>query len=144
MVLGSSLVMRNSSALMLDEVEITPKASVHNLGVLLNSGLGQVAAMARSTYHQLQLVCQLCPFLDKKDLALVTHVLVISRRLNCCNVDLRQHRNCRWYQNATALSTDRRKQISWCGYSSDDSHTDWRLTPVVLPWLGLLRMAPQI
>lgn len=43
-----------------------------------------MVAVAKSTYCQLQLVQQLHPFLDKKDLASVTHGLV-SSQLEYCN-----------------------------------------------------------
>lgn len=59
------------------EIALYPTASIHSLGVLLDSGLllnEQVPAMTRSTYQQLGPVCQLHPFLDKRVLALVIHV----------------------------------------------------------------------
>lgn len=45
----------------------------------------QVMPVARSACYQLQLELQLWPFLEKKDLITITHVLVTSR-LNSCNL----------------------------------------------------------
>lgn len=62
------------------------QVSVRSLGVLLDSGLWfdiQVMAMAWNDYYQLRLVCQFCPFLDKKNQAMVTYTLVTSRPDYC-------------------------------------------------------------
>ena len=56
--------------------------------VLLDSSLSldaQVLAVARSAFAQLKLVCQLHLFLERSDLAMVTHALVTSW-LDYCNL----------------------------------------------------------
>ncbi|KAF7250284.1 Band 4.1-like protein 4A [Varanus komodoensis] len=61
---------------------------VCSLGVLLDPELlldTQVTAVARSAFHQLQLIHQLCPYLEDNCLATVTHALVTSR-LDFCNM----------------------------------------------------------
>ncbi|KAF7239466.1 putative RNA-directed DNA polymerase from transposon BS [Varanus komodoensis] len=68
-----------------DKTEVLDK--VHGLGVLLDPQLSleaQVTAVARSTFFQLQLIHQLCPYLENDCLATVTHALVTSR-LDFCN-----------------------------------------------------------
>lgn len=68
----------------LDRISLSPVASVHGLGELLLVEV-PVVAVARSRYHQRQTACQLHSFLDKKDLASVTHAPVTSW-LNSCKV----------------------------------------------------------
>lgn len=71
---------------MLDGVVLIPKAHVCGLGVLSDPGLllnVQVAVVARSAYYYLWLVGQLCPFFHKKDMAMVTHALIISKLSYC-------------------------------------------------------------
>lgn len=67
--------------MILAEVALTPKASPHSLGGLMDPGLlldSQVGAVARSAYYNLHLGRQLCPVLDKTDLTMLTHALIIS------------------------------------------------------------------
>lgn len=67
---------------MLIGVVIAPSPSV-----LFDPGLlfyVQVVAVVKGTYFHLTGFCQLQPFLDKKDLVMVTHALVTSR-LDYCN-----------------------------------------------------------
>ena len=74
--------------LVLDGVTLPLKTQVCSLGVLLDSALSldaQVSGVARSPFAELKLVRQLRPFLEKSDLATVTHALVTSR-LDYCNV----------------------------------------------------------
>ncbi|KAF7235229.1 Protein TANC1 [Varanus komodoensis] len=62
-------------------------ALIQSLGVLLDPELSleaQVTAAARSAFLQLQLIHQLCPYLEHDSLATVTHALVTSR-LDFCN-----------------------------------------------------------
>lgn len=84
LLVASSLVLESGNAPMLDEVTLTPKASVHSSGICLDAGLLLEALVARSAYHQLKLLYQLCAFLNKKDLAMFTDALVISS-LDYCN-----------------------------------------------------------
>ena len=63
------------------------KEQVHSLGVLLEPSLSfeaQVASVARSAFYQLRLVAQLCPCLDRDNLASVVYALVTSK-LDHCN-----------------------------------------------------------
>ena len=72
----------------LDEVALLLKTQVYSFGVLLDLPLSldaQVSAVARSTFAQIKLKRQLCPFLERSDVALVSHVLVTSWP-NYCNV----------------------------------------------------------
>ncbi|XP_053112476.1 uncharacterized protein LOC128327575 [Hemicordylus capensis] len=71
----------------LDGVALPLKEQVRSLWVLLDPALllgAQVEAVARGAFARLQLVHQLCPFLEKADLATVTHALVTSQ-LDYCN-----------------------------------------------------------
>uniref|UniRef100_A0A803TAK2 Reverse transcriptase domain-containing protein n=1 Tax=Anolis carolinensis TaxID=28377 RepID=A0A803TAK2_ANOCA len=71
----------------LDGVALPLKTQVHSLGVLLDSSLSlepQVSAVARGAFAPPRLVCQLCPYLGRSDLAMVVHALVTSR-LDYCN-----------------------------------------------------------
>lgn len=70
----------------LDRAKLPPKEQVHSLGMLLDPGLlldKWVAAVAIGAYYQLWLVSQLQLFLDRKDLATVVHILVVSKLDNC-------------------------------------------------------------
>ena len=52
------------------------------LGVFLDSSFSlgaQVPAVAKSAFAQLKLVCQLQQFLERSDLATVTHALITSQ-----------------------------------------------------------------
>lgn len=67
-----------------DQLQSPLKAHAHSLEVLLSSALHLyvwVVEVARSTYYQLCLVHQLCPFLGQKELTTVAHSLVIQARL---------------------------------------------------------------
>lgn len=66
----------------------------------------QLAYVANSVYHQLQLVGQVCPFLDSDNLATMTHVL-LTLCLDYCNVlcvglPLKLVQSLMLLQNATA------------------------------------------
>ena len=66
----------------------------------------QILAVDRSAFAQLKLVHQLCPFLERSDLAMVTHALVTCP-VDCCNtlyvgLPLESVRKLQWVQNATA------------------------------------------
>uniref|UniRef100_A0A8D2ITX9 G-protein coupled receptors family 3 profile domain-containing protein n=1 Tax=Varanus komodoensis TaxID=61221 RepID=A0A8D2ITX9_VARKO len=57
------------------------RPEVHSLGVVLNPELSleaQVTAVVRSTFLQLRLIHQLCPYLENDCLVTVTHTLVTS------------------------------------------------------------------
>lgn len=63
-------------------VALPRKNQLSSQGVLLALTLlldKQIAAVARGLFYQLQLVCQLHPFLEKKDQASVTLAVVTSR-----------------------------------------------------------------
>ena len=67
--------------LVLDEVTLPLKIQM-SAGVLLYSSLSldvKVWVVARCAFAQLKLVCQLRPFLERSDLATVTHALVTSQ-----------------------------------------------------------------
>ncbi|KAF7249404.1 5-hydroxytryptamine receptor 4, partial [Varanus komodoensis] len=73
--------------LVLNGVALLLRDRVRSLGVLLDPELSleaQVTAVARSAFLQLQLIHQLCPFLENDCLATVIHALVTSR-LDFCN-----------------------------------------------------------
>ncbi|KAF7236187.1 putative RNA-directed DNA polymerase from transposon BS [Varanus komodoensis] len=73
--------------LALNGVALPLRDKVCSLGVLLDPELSleaQVTAVARSAFLQLQLINQLCPYLEYDCLATVTHALVTSR-LDFCN-----------------------------------------------------------
>lgn len=73
-------VSRGLSYLLLYGVVLLQTDPVHNLEVLLDLWLllkEQVIAMTRRAFAQLCVVCQLCPFLNRKILYLITHTLVI-------------------------------------------------------------------
>ena len=60
---------------------------MRSLGVFLDPSLSleaQVDSVARSTWNQLRMICQLWPFLDIDNLATVVHVLV-TPQLDYCN-----------------------------------------------------------
>uniref|UniRef100_A0A8C6Y7A4 Reverse transcriptase domain-containing protein n=1 Tax=Naja naja TaxID=35670 RepID=A0A8C6Y7A4_NAJNA len=60
---------------------------VRNLGVPLDTQLSleeQVGAVTRGAFAQVRQLCQLCPYLDRDALRMVTHVLVTSR-IDYCN-----------------------------------------------------------
>lgn len=62
LLVGSNSFLRSDYISMLAEVALTPKTSVHSLGILLDLGLllcAPVATVARSAYCQLELVYQL-------------------------------------------------------------------------------------
>lgn len=86
LLVASSLVL--GSTLRLAGVLLTLKPSVGIFGMPQDPSLllhKQIAAVAKSSYFQLWLVHQLRPFMDKKDLAMVSHALIISQ-LDCSNV----------------------------------------------------------
>lgn len=86
-LVGSNLVLRSGCTPLLAGVTLTPKASVHSLGVLLDPGLlmeDHVADVAMSAWCQLWLVHQLHPLLDNKGLAIVNHALFMFK-LNYCS-----------------------------------------------------------
>nr|GFC52549.1 hypothetical protein [Tanacetum cinerariifolium] len=93
----------------LNGVVLPLKEQVRSLGVLLDAQLlldSQVAAVARGAFAQLRLVRQLRPYLDRADLATVTHALVTSR-LDYCNalyvgLPLKTVRKLQLVQNAAA------------------------------------------
>ncbi|XP_053106346.1 uncharacterized protein LOC128325025 [Hemicordylus capensis] len=95
--------------LVLDGVALPLKEQVRSLGVLLDPALlleAQVEAVARGAFAWLRLVRQLRPFLEKADLATVTHALVTSR-LDYCNalyvgLPLKNIRKLQLVQNAAA------------------------------------------
>lgn len=79
--------MGNGITLSLDEVALPLMAHVHWLEVFLDPALLlgiQVAVAARSTYHELRVVCHLHPFWVERDLATVTLVLVSHCQLLQC------------------------------------------------------------
>lgn len=60
-------------------ITLSSQNQVHNLFGLLDWSLsldGQVSAVDSNMFTQLKLVHQICPFLEKLDLATVTHALV--------------------------------------------------------------------
>ncbi|XP_058013047.1 uncharacterized protein LOC131185023 [Ahaetulla prasina] len=88
---------------------LAPMERVRNLGVLLDGRLSfddHVAAVSRRAFHQVRLVRQLRPFLDRDALCTVTHALVMSR-LDYCNalymgLPLKCTRRLQLVQNAAA------------------------------------------
>ncbi|XP_058026881.1 uncharacterized protein LOC131192082 isoform X2 [Ahaetulla prasina] len=88
---------------------LAPKELVRNLGVLLDARLSledHLTAIARGAFHQVRLIRQLRPFLDRDSLCTVTHALVTSR-LDYCNalymgLPLRSTRRLQLVQNAAA------------------------------------------
>lgn len=70
-----------------ERVVLPLKEQVISLGLLLKPSLPietQVASVLKSTYHLLQLMCQLHPFQDRDNLATVTHTFATSC-LEYCN-----------------------------------------------------------
>lgn len=62
---------------------------VGRVGSLLNDATGlkleaQVSSMAYSTFYHLSLACQLWPFLEAHELAIVIYAMV-KAKLDCCN-----------------------------------------------------------
>lgn len=72
--LVSNLVLGSHS--MLAAVALASNFTIHSLGILLDA---PGAAVAHRFYHQLMQANQMQPFLDRRDLAVVTHALVTSR-----------------------------------------------------------------
>ena len=70
----------------LDGVTLPLKDRVHSLGVLLDPGLileAQVDSVSRGAFLHLRRIYQLCPYLDERSLATVTHALVTTRLHYC-------------------------------------------------------------
>ncbi|XP_058052641.1 uncharacterized protein LOC131204948 [Ahaetulla prasina] len=88
---------------------LAPRDRVRNLGVLLDDRLSfedHLTAVSRRAFHQVRLVRQLRPFLDRDALCTVTHALVTSR-LDYCNalymgLPLKCTRRLQLVQNAAA------------------------------------------
>lgn len=84
-LVGPDLTMGSDCDMMLEGVVLPPKDQVRSLGVLLDLVLlldKQVVALASwgcVAFPLLRLVHQLCPFLEKRDLAMVTLALVTAR-----------------------------------------------------------------
>ncbi|XP_058042561.1 retinoic acid-induced protein 2 isoform X2 [Ahaetulla prasina] len=88
---------------------LAPMERVRNLGVLLDGRLSfddHLVAVSKRAFHQVRLVRQLRPFLDREALCTVTHALVTSR-LDYCNalymgLPLKCTRRLQLVQNAAA------------------------------------------
>ncbi|XP_060539382.1 uncharacterized protein LOC132709511 [Pantherophis guttatus] len=88
---------------------LAPTERARNLGVLLDSRLSleeHLTAVTRRIFHQVRLIRQLRPFLDRDSLHTVTHALVTSR-LDYCNalymgLPLRSTRRLQLAQSAAA------------------------------------------
>lgn len=75
-------------SLVLDNIAPPQTDAVCNLGVFIHSQFlfkKQIAILAKMTFAQFHIVCQLCPFLDQEALFTVTYVVVTSR-LDYCKV----------------------------------------------------------
>ncbi|KAF7251302.1 putative uncharacterized transposon-derived protein F52C9.6, partial [Varanus komodoensis] len=88
LLVGGSSFGEGELNLVLNRVALPLRDKVRSLGVLLDPELSleaQVTEVARSAFFQLQLIHQLCPYLEYDCLATVTHTLVTSR-LDFCNM----------------------------------------------------------
>ncbi|KAF7251034.1 putative RNA-directed DNA polymerase from transposon BS [Varanus komodoensis] len=87
LLVGGSGFIEGELNLVLNGVALPLRDKVRSLGVLLDPELSleaQVTAVARSVFLQLQLIHQLCPYLEYDCLVTVTHALVTSH-LDFCN-----------------------------------------------------------
>lgn len=90
LLVRSNLILGSGTTAMLDGSHSLPlKGCIHSLESLLDLALlldvQVMVVVARSVYYKFRLVCQLCPFLSQKELAMVIHALVISK-LNYFNM----------------------------------------------------------
>lgn len=91
------------------------KEEVSGLSIFLDLALNldvQMITVARNSFNQFRLVCQLPLLLDQADLALVTHDLVTSR-LDYCTTPLLEAISEHCWKTATGLECTC-KAIDWC------------------------------